>query len=298
MRPCFAQVPAGVTPLATFDGHKATTWDWTVTNDPVMGGVSHSTFTVNASDATLYWNGETKIVPKLKAPGFCNLETTNSVVSHPKTDATGTTHIVLRVRTSTPSYAGYKFSFAANTLVPQFKSFKANFNITVANRWTTVAIPYTEFSNDWSPYTGNCDTKDPTGKQHHCCTPEHPEVCVKPDDLKSIEALGVWTEGVAGTFGLDLQWIGAAKLADHPELLVPSGSSNETCSGPIEPKLRFNISGRLAADYLPFPTSPKETLAQAICCDPQLEAYAEPSMFFARPDVDLFAHLSAVSSTP
>lgn len=44
-------------------------------NDPVMGGESYSTATVK--DGALVWEGELKIVKKLRAPGFCVLETKN-----------------------------------------------------------------------------------------------------------------------------------------------------------------------------------------------------------------------------
>jgi len=44
-------------------------------NDPVMGGESYSTAAVK--DGGLVWEGELKIVKKLKAPGFCVLETEN-----------------------------------------------------------------------------------------------------------------------------------------------------------------------------------------------------------------------------
>ena len=42
---------------------------WRVTNDPVMGGVSHSAFKV--IDGVGVWVGEVKTVPKLQAPGTC-----------------------------------------------------------------------------------------------------------------------------------------------------------------------------------------------------------------------------------
>ena len=53
---------------------QATTWR--VTNDPVMGGLSHSSFHVDRKNATGLFTGEVKIVPKLKArpsliPSLC-----------------------------------------------------------------------------------------------------------------------------------------------------------------------------------------------------------------------------------
>ena len=51
---------------------------------------------------------------------------------------------------------------------------------TLARGQQVVAIPFSGFSNDWSSYTGNCDSLDPTKKQHHCCTSDHPEVLRRP----------------------------------------------------------------------------------------------------------------------
>ena len=42
---------------------------WVVTNDPVMGGVSNSSFSV--ANGVGVWSGEVKTVPYLKAPGTC-----------------------------------------------------------------------------------------------------------------------------------------------------------------------------------------------------------------------------------
>ena len=203
--------------LATFDGAPKTTQQWIVMNDPVMGGQSISKAFINTSLSAAVWDGQVRIVPKLSAPGFCNYMTTRALTTH-FADASPYTHLTLRVRTTTPSYTGFKVSFAADTVNPQFKSFKANFNITGTD-WTTVAIPFSQFSKDWSPYTGNCDTKDPTGVQHHCCSSAHPEVCPTKRNLHDIMELGLWTEGVAGDFHLEVQWIGAASPSS------PSASS-------------------------------------------------------------------------
>lgn len=58
-------LPDWVTALATFDGSgKGADWKWSVTNDPVMGGVSRSTFSEDKTAGLLEWNGECRIVPK------------------------------------------------------------------------------------------------------------------------------------------------------------------------------------------------------------------------------------------
>ncbi len=57
----------------------------------------------------------------LQAPGFCNLETEKFFNKFP--DVSKYTHIAMRLR-SEYNYGGFKFSFAADTINPQFKSFK------------------------------------------------------------------------------------------------------------------------------------------------------------------------------
>lgn len=58
-----------MTVLATFDGARGTTFKWRATNDPVMGGKSTSTFTIDDSSSTGKFVGTCAIVPSLKAPG-------------------------------------------------------------------------------------------------------------------------------------------------------------------------------------------------------------------------------------
>jgi hypothetical protein len=63
---------ATAVPIATFDGAECTgSWDWETVNDPVMGGVSKSSFRIEGKIGV--WSGDVKIVPFLKAPGFCTL---------------------------------------------------------------------------------------------------------------------------------------------------------------------------------------------------------------------------------
>lgn len=282
---------ADITKIATFDGAKDTTWKWKDVNDPVMGGRSKATFVVG--NGTAVFEGLTAIVPSLKAPGFCNAETTNGldglIPEFP--NVAGKTHVVLRVRHTGPIFKGYKVSFAANTLIPQFHSFKAPFEIKNPGQWETVLVPFNSFSNDWSSYTGRCDTIDPTGKAHKCCNSTYPEVCPTEKNKKSISQLGIWTEGAEGPFKLEVMWVGATTpgTASVGQSKKPDWESS--CSGPIQKGLLFNVSDRFNA--MPFPTPLDESLADAVCCDPNFKPYAEPQHFFAQPDVNLFSKLNA-----
>ncbi len=59
----------------------------------------------------------------------------------------------LQVRSTKP-YGGFKFSFAADVLDRQFKSYKSEFSVAPDGKWHVVAVPFANFSNDWSSFTG------------------------------------------------------------------------------------------------------------------------------------------------
>eukprot|EP00928_Gymnodinium_smaydae_P091600 TRINITY_DN7532_c0_g1_i1.p1 TRINITY_DN7532_c0_g1~~TRINITY_DN7532_c0_g1_i1.p1 ORF type:complete len:262 (+),score=57.36 TRINITY_DN7532_c0_g1_i1:65-787(+) len=204
--------------LVAFDGSKDLTASWRDMNDPVMGGASTSTFQVTA-DKTGLFKGTCAIVGFLKAPGFAKI-----LGSRQFADVTGYENIALKVRSSTPDYKGFKVAFAAPGIPKTSRfggaSYKAGFELKGGD-WQVVEVPLTQFSYDWSPYTGRCDTKDPAsmfgqGQQHYCCDksgiqPSKPDVCVDAKFLKSINGLEVWAEGVQGDFNLEIEWIGATK---------------------------------------------------------------------------------------
>ena len=93
-------------------------------------------------------------------------------------------------------------------------SMKADFVVppTEGDDFATVKVPFNKFSVDWSDYTGECDTKDPTGEQHVCCSAANPEVCPTAQHLATVTSLGVWAEGVEGDFHIEIQSIGAGPL--------------------------------------------------------------------------------------
>lgn len=214
-------VHASLLKLATFDGASSTTASWKDLNDPVMGGASKSSFAVTGNNTGLF-NGTCAIVGFLKAPGFAKI-----VGSAKFADFTGYDKIALRVKSQTPEYEGFKVAFSApgipKTSVFGGASYKAGFRLTATKSWQVVEVPLTQFSYDWSGYTGRCDTKDPAGafskgQQHYCCSksgtlPSKPEVCVQEKFLSSVNGLEVWAEGVVGDFNLEIDWIGATKAS-------------------------------------------------------------------------------------
>jgi len=225
--PAGAAASAPVT-LATFDNAPGTTFKWQDMNDPVMGGKSKSAFTVD--DSIGHFSGTCAIVPSLQAPGFCKVATDSGSYRHPTyphfNDASQFINgaLYLEVETTSPNFMGFKVAFGAkNAINPrshrQYGSaaFKAGFNVTGTSR-TVVKVPFASFSIDWSGFTGRCDTKDPDGTQHVCCSSEHPEVCPTAQHLSQIESLEMWAEGAVGDFDLRVISIGAGPLA--PEWII------------------------------------------------------------------------------
>jgi len=199
--------------LVSFGRAASGTATWLVTNDPVMGGRSHASLAVGESSST--FNGTCAIVPSLHAPGFCKMSAVGSFADASPFFHGGALYVTLR--SSTQTYAGFKVDFSAAGMHPSpgqrhgVPAFKAGVTLpgTAAAEFVTVRIPWEAFSSDHSEYTGRCDTQDPGGLQHHCCSREHPENCPTAAHLAHINGISVWAEGVEGHFEVELQSIEA-----------------------------------------------------------------------------------------
>jgi len=208
--------------LATF-GTSAPTSSihWIEANDPVMGGQSHGNFSVSGDHGV--FQGEVKTVPSLKAPGFCQFSSSSLMFKDLSTYSSGSVSLV--VRSSTPDYQGFKLDFRAFGAKRHHGghelqgSYKTGFTVP-AGDWTTVNIPLTKFSSDWSDFTGECSTRDPDGYQHQCCTESTPEVCPSASTMTVVDGISVWAEGVAGVYQLEIQSISISADTLSPEPLV------------------------------------------------------------------------------
>jgi len=230
-----AHIAAADVKLATFDGAEETTASWKNQNDPVMGGASTSSF----DEATGKFAGTCAIVGFLNAPGFAKIVGTRSFA-----DITTEDTISLKVKSATPDYQGFKIAFASpgipKTSIFGGSSYKAGFALQSTTDWQIVDVPLTQFSYDWSGYTGRCDTKDPAsfgqdGQQHYCCDqsglePSKPEVCVDSKYLSTINSVEVWAEGVEGDFDIQVEYIGAktSSLQAAPGSLVTFDGAADT----------------------------------------------------------------------
>merc|ERR1719361_3313568 len=134
--------------------------------------------------------------PSLNAPGFITGQ------ADMKVDASSAMggDLVMKVRTTTPDYAGYKVSFAASTINPTLACsaggsfalargcFKAPFTVPAGDDFTEIRIPLNEFSDKWSSATGEPTT---------LCS-DDPSVCPTANKLKNVQRVSIWGEGTAG----------------------------------------------------------------------------------------------------
>jgi len=282
-------------PLVTFDKSPETTFTFQELNDPVMGGKSSGTWALGASYGI--FDGEVLDVPSLKAPGFIKAAADGKFAD--VSTALGG-DLVLQVRSTTPEYKGFRVTIVAGTVSPSYACsgggslpfsrgcFKAKFSVGAGDDWSTVRIPFTSFSDKWSPATG---------EQTTTCA-QDADVCPTTATLSGLKRVEVWAEGSDGKVHLEIKSISAAKSASASALALGFArlsssppTSFMSCSGPVQPALQYGISGR-TQPTVPVPVDANETLADAVCCDTRVKPFAEPQFLFAAPDVSLFSKMT------
>ena len=173
-----------------------------------QGGISSGTWSVNELEQFGMMEGTVRDVPSLHAPGFIKAYadgTFNDASEALEGD------LVLKIRSSTSEYTGFRVSFAAGTLTPDHACagggvvpfskgcFKTKFSVEPGNEFSEIRIPFNNFSDHWSPATG---------EQLTTCA-EDASVCPTAKDLSGIKRIEVWAEGVAGDINLEVKSISA-----------------------------------------------------------------------------------------
>jgi len=218
-----APVVADLT-LATFDGlEEASAHTWQQKNDPVMGGASYGTFSIE--DGVGIMNGTCALIPSLQAPGFIKMETTDSKAWPDVSSCTG---LSLTIRsTSTPSpYTGYRVAFGSDSAFLKFgkffaRGFKANF-AAPENEFGIVQVPFDQFTKCWD---------DATGEAIKTCK-DFPEFCPTDARLKNLQTMSIWAEGALGDVKLEVKSVGAygcsSLSSTAPGSLVSFDGAEET----------------------------------------------------------------------
>jgi len=204
--PFVSGLPAGQStsasiPLVTFDGASATSFTFSELNDPVMGGKSTGTWSQSGTFGV--FDGEVVDVPSLSAPGFIKAAADGTFAD---ASAAASGSLVLRVRSTTPEYKGFRVSFASGTLSPAYACsgggsiplsrgcFKAKFSVPSGSDFADISIPFSSFSDKWSPATG---------EQTTTCADDS-DVCPTASKLSAIKRIEVWAEGALGKAHLEV----------------------------------------------------------------------------------------------
>jgi len=121
-------------------------------NDPVMGGKSTGTF--NIKNNVGVFDGVVADVPSLKAPGFIKFEASKSEFP----DISNCKSIQLVARSLT-DYKGYSVTFGTQWAYLECGDFyasgyKAPFEIPKSETYSTIEMPFENFSSCWSGSTG------------------------------------------------------------------------------------------------------------------------------------------------
>jgi len=177
----------------------------------VMGGQSVATATIADGHGVL--DGEVKIVPALKAAGFITAQ------SNIKIDASAANggDLVMKVRSTTPDYTGFKVSFAASAMIPTLACasggssflgrgcFKSPFMVPAGDDFTEVRIPLSEFTDKWDAATGELTT---------LCK-DDPSVCPNANKLKKVQRVAIWGEGQVGQVHIEVDSVAIEPAAQH-----------------------------------------------------------------------------------
>lgn len=191
---------------------------WKEMNDPVMGGKSTGSFTVDADRCVGQFVGQVVDVPFLHAPGFIQSRTTDDG-DVPFADVSRCEALQVHCMSHTP-YNGYRISFGnAHPKGGKFFAYgyKAKLNVVApipatasvqTNDIQIITIPFTDFTDFWD---------DATGDAIYTCQ-DNKEYCPDEFTLTNMRRMSIWAEGVGGTVALDVYKIVAVGCDDEDEM--------------------------------------------------------------------------------
>lgn len=199
---------------------------WQTMDDPVMGGKSHSTFSIERGVGALF-EGQCEIVPKLGTPGFITASTGKSGrfakgIPAAFPDISTCDRILIETKSWT-DYGGYYLSFGTDRAegMRHGRGYKVHMDkITfsdisnetlgtprwagkqgVADDFDTLEFPFSSFSSLWD---------EGTGESLGLCSEDSAQYCPTLSTLRNIETMTIWAEGVSGKVELGVRSIKAA----------------------------------------------------------------------------------------
>jgi len=175
---------------------------WFCLNDPVMGGKSASTVVIQ-NDMALF-DGEVVDVPSLSAPGFIKMETRGG--AFPDVSNCKAIKINLMAR---QEYDGLRATFGVHhrkEAQPYIRGYKAHFTAPVGS-FDDVIIPFSEFSDNWDPYTGDVVVSCADDSQY----------CANTDTLRDLSTFSIMGEGVDGKIHLEVKSVHATDCSKRDD---------------------------------------------------------------------------------
>lgn len=252
---------------------------WVQQNDPVMGGESSGTFSLE--NGVGVFQGSVVDVPSLSAPGFIKVQSTDRV-AYPNISSCDTLYIEAQADND---YTGYRVGLGRENAPNEFffaRGHKAPFLPSVGSLGR-VEIPLSEFSSYWN---------DATGDIVKSCS-DFPEYCLTPQVLSNIQTASFWAEGVSGEVRLEISSFGATGCGTVTDLAIVTGE--DYCGGAsAQANMRYNISAvAKETEYFAYGDllAPGQDLVDAVCCDSNFVSLAEPPNLFSFDNVQLFAEM-------
>lgn len=178
---------------------------WFPNNDPVMGGESQSTVSVQ-NDAGIF-KGEVVDVPFLKSPGFVKMETRGGKFP----DVSMCSALKIRLK-SMNSYEGIRVTFGvhhASNTQPYVRGYKAHLENPPVGTFGEVIMPFTSFSDAWDAGTGDIMTS---------CA-QNSNNCVDDKTLQDFTTFSFMGEGVDGEIHLEIKSIDATGCTHSATML-------------------------------------------------------------------------------
>lgn len=176
---------------------------WSNMNDTVMGGKSETGSFRITEEGFGVLSGNVVDVPKLKAPGFITVASKSKWFKRDFPDVRNCKSLAITSK-STEKYEGYYISFGiAHTNWKSFAfGYKAPFKPSTSE-FTTIKIPFNQFSSYWD---------DKTGKTLKSCA-DNKLYCPDKWTLRDMKTISLWGEGVKGKINLQVKNIMATDCA-------------------------------------------------------------------------------------